>query len=217
MVSNLDLNNTFPTEACSPDADRVGPNASPRLPERVVRFFVLLTLLVREYWLVFRDYRAGTLPSWWHYRKDLPPGSVQQLAASIRGEFGNAIAWMCRRRGIGPDHPDWPEIRCAIIAFGGSVKGFRPNLPALGLQWWENPRILPCATGDIRETPAADAMARLLSRLTVAAASPSARVIPAAQPAYAVAPAPQRQVFARASTGPPPGPPFKQARQLCYA
>jgi hypothetical protein len=200
--------NTAPAEAYSPGANRVGPDASPRLAEHFVRFLVLVGLLVREYWLAFRDYRTGRLPSWWHCRENLPPGSVQQLAASIRGEFGNAIAWMCRRRGIGPDHPDWPEIRCAIIAFGGSVKGFRPGLPACGLQWWENSRIVPCAIGDVPATPAADAMARLLSRSDGALAPPPARVVPSAAPMHAGSPAPQRRVLARASTGPPTGPPF---------
>ena len=209
--------NTAPAEACSPDANRVGPDAPPRLAEQFVRFLVLVALLVREYWLAFRDHRTGRVPSWWYYRSDLPPGSVQQLAASTRGEFGNAIAWMCRRRGIGPGHPNWPEIRCAIIAFGGSVKGSRPGLPACGLQWWENPEILPCAIGDIRETRAADAMARLLSRLTVAHAPLPAPMVSSAESAHAEAPALQRRMFARASTGPPTGPPFEHAHQLCYA
>jgi hypothetical protein len=208
--------NTAPAEAYSPDADRVGPDASPRLAEHFVRFLILVGFLVREYWLAFRAYRTGRLPSWWQYRDDLPPGSAQQLAASIRGEFGNAIAWMCRRRGIGPGHPDWPEIRCAIIAFGGSVKGFRPGLPACGLQWWENPRVLPCAIGDIRETPAADAMARLLSRLAPAYVPPSNRAAAPANSVHAELPAPRQRVLARASTGPPTGPP-PQVPELCHA
>ena len=87
--------------------------------------------------------RRSALPSWWHDRPDLPLGSAQALAASVRGAFGNAIAWMCRRRGIGPGHQDWPELSRAIVAFGGNVKGFRPGLPACGLQWWENPEIIP--------------------------------------------------------------------------
>ncbi|HTW73102.1 MAG TPA: hypothetical protein VME47_24710 [Acetobacteraceae bacterium] len=135
MISNA---LSVPAYAYAPDADRAGSDASARLSNRLIRFLVLVAFLVREYWLAIRDYRAGTLPSWWYCRSDLPPGSVQQLAASIRGEFGNAIAWMCRRRGIGPGHKDWPELSRAIVAFGGSIKGFRPGLPACGLQWWEN-------------------------------------------------------------------------------
>jgi hypothetical protein len=208
---------TTPAYACSPDVNRVGPDASPGLPQRAVRFLVLVAFLLREYCLAFRHYRCGTQPSWWYYREDLPPGSVQQLAASIRGEFGNAIAWMCRRRGIGPGHKDWPEIRCAIIAFGGSVKGFRPDLPACGLQWWENPHILPSAIGDIPATPAADAMSQLLSRLAVAPAPRPPSIVPRSELLRAVAPAPRRQVLARASTGPPTGPPPAPTYQRCYA
>jgi len=218
------LNDTSPAEAFSPDADRVGPDASPRLPEQIVRFLLLLILLVREHVLAFRHFSAtGLLPSWWNYRSDLPPGSVQQYAASLRGEFGNAIAWMCRRRGIGPGDPDWPQIRCAIIAFGGSVKGFRQGLPACGLQWFENPHILPGAVGEIPTTPAADAIARLLSRHVLADAPP---------PALEAAPAAARHALLPASllsdcwtadswrlhiTGPPTGPPSEQNRQPCYA
>ncbi|HTW68792.1 MAG TPA: hypothetical protein VME47_02790 [Acetobacteraceae bacterium] len=216
-MSNLDLNPS-PADACSLDTNRDGTGASAPLPERLVRFLVLLILLIREHVLAFRHYSAtGLLPSWWNYRPDLPPGSVQQYAASLRGEFGNAIAWMCRRRGIGPGHPDWPELRCAIVMFGGSVKGFRPGLPACGLQWFENPHILPGAFGEIPATPAADVMARMLSQHVVADVPPPALIVLPAKPAPAVLPAQQRKIFARAATGPPTGPPFDQNCQLCYA
>ena len=56
-------------------------------------------------------------------------------SASIRGEFGNAIAWMAHRFGINPGHPDWPEVSRAIVAFGGSVKGFRAGAPRCPQQW----------------------------------------------------------------------------------
>jgi len=206
--------NPFPVEASSPDSDRAGSDASTRLPEQFVRFLLLLVFLVREHVLAFRACRAGALPSWWNYRPDLPPGSVQQLAASIRGEFGNAIAWMCRRRGIGPGHPDWPELRVAIVMFGGSVRGFRPGLPACGPQWFENPHILPGTIGDIAATPAADAIAAILSRHAVAEVPPPALIVFAARPAHAVLPAWQRKIFARGATGPPTGPPVGHDRQL---
>ena len=129
---------TAPANSCSPDANRTGPDAPARLPEWVVHLIALVVRFILERAVAARSPRVR-LPSWWHYRPDLPPGSVQQLAASRRGAFGNAIAWMCRRRGIGPGHPNWPELSRAIVAFGGSVKGFRPGLPACGLQWWEHP------------------------------------------------------------------------------
>ncbi len=128
---------TAPADAYAPGADRDGTNASARLPEWLVHLMALVIRFIVEHSLAART-RRFSLPSWWHYRPDLPPGSVQQLAASRRGAFGNAIAWMCRRRGIGPGHPDWPELSRAIVAFGGSVAGFRAGLPACGLQWWEH-------------------------------------------------------------------------------
>ena len=215
-MSTLDPNLSL-LEACFPDANRVRPAASTRLPEQFVRFLLLLVFLVREHVLAFRACRAGRLPSWWACRPDLPPGSVQQLAASIRGAFGNAIAWDCRRRGIGPGHPDWEELRCAIVMFGGSVRGFRSGLPACGLQWWDNPHVLPGTTGDIVATPAADAVAAMLSRQAVTEVPPPALTVVPPRPAHADSPARQRKVFARAATGPPTGPPFGHDRQICYA
>ena len=129
---------------------------------------------------------------------------MQALAASVRGEFGNAIAWMCRRRGIGPGHPDWPELSRAIVAFGGSTKGFRPGLPACGLQWWENPDVMPGMIGETAATPAATALASLLSRQGRDAPPPAPHVVPAAA-RPAPLPAIRRRVFARTATGPPAG------------
>ncbi len=144
-------------------------------------------------------------------RLDLPPGSAQDEAATIRGPFGRSIAWMCRRRGIGPGHPDWPELSRAIVAFGGSVKGARAGLPALGLLWWENPNVTPGCIGETRATPAATAIEALLARLAAADAPPVPHVAPN-EAAHARLPtswlcASAWHVFARAGPGPPTGPP----------
>ena len=133
---------TIPGHAASPDADRVGQDAFARLPEWVVHLIALVVRLILERTLAANTGRSG-LPSWWHDRPDLPLASMQALAASIRGAFGNPIAWMCRRRGIGPGHPDWPELSRAIAAFGGSATGFRAGAPARGPRWWENPNVVP--------------------------------------------------------------------------
>ena len=150
-------------------------------------------------------------------RPDLPFGSTQALAASVRGAFGNAIAWMCLRRGIGPGHQDWPELSRAIVAFGGSVQGFRPGLPACGLQWWENPEIIPGMTGMPTATPAATAMASLLSRQAVTDTPPERHVVPPAAAEPAVSPAPCRPRFARVAAGPPTGPPRGRDFRFCDA
>jgi hypothetical protein len=125
---------TTPADAYAPDADRAGTDASARLPQWVVHLIALVVRLVLERMFAAHA-RRSPLSSWWHDRPDLPLASTQAEAASIRGPFGRSIAWMCRRRGIGPGHPDWPELSRAIVAFGGSVKGARPGLPALGLLW----------------------------------------------------------------------------------
>ena len=204
---------TAPAKACSPDADRVGRDASQRQPEWLVHILAVVIYFLRKH----LPHYGRRLPAWWHERPDLPLGSVQALAASIRGDFGNAIAWSCRRRGIGPGHPDWPELSRAIVAFGGSLKGFRAGLPACGLQWWENPHLGIGMIGDGAPTPAADATALLLSRQAVADAPPPALTVVPAEPEPAVFPVPRRQILARAATGPPTGPPSVWGYQLCHA
>ncbi len=210
---------TVPAEAYSPNADRAGPDASADLPDWLAHLLALLLLLARKWALATGRRGSRALPSWFYERPDLPPGSAQALAASVRGAFGNAVAWMCLRRGIGPGHPDWPELSRAIVAFGGSVQGFRPGLPACGLQWWENPDIVPGMIGMPAATPAAAAVASLLSRQAVAdTPSPTPQVMPAAaEPAVSPGPVPCRPVFARAATGPPTGPPAGHEFHYCYA
>ncbi len=147
-----------PADTYSPDANRVGPGAPARLPEWIAHLIALVIRCTLGRMFAARPCHSA-LPSWWHDRPDLPLGSVQALAASRRGAFGNAMAWMCRRLGIGPGHPDWGYLSRSIVAFGGSVAGFRAGLPACGLQWWENHDIVPGMIGMPTPTPAADAMA----------------------------------------------------------
>ena len=206
---------TAPADTYSPDPFRAGPGVPPHLPDHLVHLLARLIALLLRCWLTASGHRARHLPSWWHFRPDLPPGSAQQEAAAIRGNFGTAIAWMCRRRGIGPGHPDWPYLARTIAAFGGSLAGFRPGLPARGLQWWENPRVIPGVIGDIPATPAADALAALLTQHARAEAPPPALSPPpgaaTAAAAHVVSLTSWRQVRARAGTGPPTGPPAASA------
>ena len=161
-----------PAEADTPDPGRAGPDAPTRLPERLALLIsLLIRFIIAQLMATQPRTRRLVLPSWWYYRPDLPAGSMQQLAASRRGAFGNAIAWMCLRRGIGPGHKDWPELSRAIVAFGGSLARFRPGMPALGLQWWENPEIVPGMSGETVATPAADALALRLARQEAADAA----------------------------------------------
>jgi len=197
---------TAPAEAYVPDADRAGPDVSAHLPEWVVHCLAQLILLLLETLLAIRPRRSSAQPSWWQDRPDLPAGSAQAEAASIRGQFGIAIAWMCRRYGIGPGHPDWPELSRAIVAFGGSVRGFRAGLPACGLQWWENPRIVPGMVLFV-SAPAAASAALPQAVADTPPPGPSAKQ---AEAAHARLPASWWSasgwhVFARAGPGPPRG------------
>ncbi len=196
---------TIPAEADAPDANRAGSDA--HLPGWVVQLLARLILCLIESWLGAGLRRASRLPSWLQERPDLPAGSTQAEAVSVRGQFGNAIAWMCRRRGIGPGHPDWPELSRAIVAFGGSVAGFRAGLPACGLQWWENPNVVPGMITTF-SAPAAS----LPQQQAVADIPPRAPSAVQAEAAPARLPAPWLsvsgwRVFARAGPGPATGPP----------
>ena len=184
-------------EAHSPDADRASPDAPTESPDWLVHLLALFILFARQGPCHLASLPSG-VPAWCHDRPDLPPGSAQALAASVRVTFGRAIEWMCRRRGIGPGHPDWPELARAIVAFGGSVHGFRPGLPACGLQWWENPAIIPGMIGMAAATPAANAMALLLSRQAMRTRRRRRLTVAPAAAEPAVAPAPMRPVLVRA-------------------
>ncbi len=206
---------TAPVEAYAPDADRAGPEAPAQMPEWLVRLIARLILFLLEHWLAARPRRSHRPPSWWHDRPDLPAGSTQAEAASIRGPFGRSIAWMCRRHGIGPGHPEWPELSRAIVAFGGSVAGARAGTPPSGLLWWENPNIVPGLVAGFG-APAA-APAALLEQQAVANAAPPAPGVMQAESMHARLPASwlpaswlsasEWHVFARAGPRPSTGPP----------
>ena len=202
---------TVPAEAYAPDADRAGPDASSQLPEWLVHFLAALILFLLEHAQAARLRRSYRLTSLWPDRRpDLPAGSTQSEAASIRGPFGNSIAWMCRRRGIGPGHKDWPELSRAIVAFGGSLRAFHAGAPAVGLQWWENPNVVPGFVPGFG-VPAA-ATAALPQFQAVAHPAPPPPNAVQAEATHARLPeswlsAAWRQVFARAGPGPPTGPP----------
>jgi hypothetical protein len=205
---------TSPAEAYPPDADRAGPKVAAQVPDWLIHCLALLILFLLKHWLAVRSPRSPQLPSWWHDRPDIPPGSAQAFAAAIRGPFGNAIACMCFRRGIGPGHAEWPEMSRAIVAFGGSLEVFSAGVPPCALQWRENPTIFPGMHGVTAATPAATAIALLLARQAVADSPPlppppkavAAEAGRALLPA-AWLPASQRQGFIRPGTGPPTGPP----------
>ena len=206
---------TTPADARAPDADRAGTDASARLPQWVVHLIALVVRCMLQRMFAGRS-RRSPLPSWLHERPDLPLASTQAEAASLRGPFGRSIAWMCRRYGIGPGHPDWAYLSRTIVAFGGSVQRARPGLPALGPLWWENPNVTPGCVGEVRATPAAEAMALLLSRQAAAAAAlPKPGTIVRCKAEPALPPAFLRRVFARTATGPPTGPPAILADQFC--
>jgi hypothetical protein len=200
----------IPAEAYLSDANRPDPEVSAHSPEGLVRWLALLIFLLLEPWNAVRLFRSRRPQYWWPDRRpDLPAGSTQAEAASVRGPFGNAIAWMCRRHGIGPGHPEWPELSRAIVAFGGSVKGARAGTPPSGLLWWENPNVVPgLITGF--GTPAA-ATASPLHPQAVANAPPAPSVMQAeaahARVPASWSPASWRQVFARAGPAPSTGPP----------
>jgi hypothetical protein len=199
-----------PAEAYAPDADRTGPDGSAHSPEWLVHCLAMLILFLLEHLHAARLRRSRRLaPLWQDRRPDLPAGSTQAEAASVRGPFGRSIAWMCRRRGIGPGHSDWPELSRAIVAFGGSVKGFRAGAPACGLQWWENPNVVP---GMVPGFGVPAATVALPQRQAVANALPPVPNAMQAEVAHARLPASWRpasgrQVFARAGPSPSTGPP----------
>ena len=123
------------------------PDLSAYLPEWVVHLLARLILLLRRHNLAAGHCRAPGTPSWLHAQRDLPPGAGRALAASVRSAPGHAIEWTCRRLGIDPDGPDWPQPASPVAAFGGGVHGCRAGLVACGLPWWESSETVPGVIG----------------------------------------------------------------------
>ena len=206
---------TVPAEAYAPDADRDAPG---QLPEWLVRCLAMLILFLLEHAQAVRLRRSCRMHAWWRDRPDLPAGSAQSEAASVRGQFGRSIAWMCRRHGVGPGHPDWPELSRAIVAFGGSLNGFRAGAAPTGLYWWENPGAVPGMVHGFG-APAAATCSLLQHQAVANAAPPTPHPMQAeaAHARFSASAHPRlpatwlsvsaRHVFARAGPCPPTGPP----------
>jgi hypothetical protein len=178
-------------DAFSPVADRAATAASSRLPAWLVRLTALVIRFILECRLAAHARRHG-LPAQRIRRPDRPSGSVQPCAASIGGEFSDAIARACLRHGIASRHPGRPALSCAIAAFGGWLRGLRLRLPADGLRWHEDPDIVPGMIGQDRTRPAADTTSLLLLRSRGASsgarfASRACRVRPSLAPSSASA------------------------------
>jgi len=202
-----------PVQAYAPYADRASPEGTARSAEWLVHWLALLIFFLREPLKAFRLLRSGRAgPAWWHDRPDLPAGSAQAYFASVRGAFGNSIRWMCIRHGIGPGHKDWPEVSRAIVAFGGSLEGFRAGAPPCGLEWWENPGVIPgviLVPGFGAFAPATTSLVE--QRAAADAPAPAPKVVQAVA-AHARLPASwlaasRQHVFARAGPRPATGPP----------
>ena len=193
----------------SPDADRVGLDASGPLPEWLVHALVTLIVFIRQHVLIRRPRHNWSLPGWYVGRPGPLPASTPELAAMIRGAWGHEIAHVCRYDGIGPGHPDWPELSRAILAFGGSLRGVdgrkhpRPWWHALGFA----PSLARADTAAAALPPEAE---------PVSAPSAPAATAEAAGSGHAVLPAPRRPVFARAATGPPPRLARVPGRPYCF-
>ena len=223
---------TTPAFAYAPDPNRVAARAPAEPPEWLIRWIVLLIYFLREPRNAVRLMCSGGLrASWWHDRPDLPAASAQAEAASVRGEFGNSIRWMCIRHGIGPGHPDWPELSRAIVAFGSTLDGFWEGAPPRGIHWWENPGVIP-GMRTTADTPAltsqavlqiramakalppvpSAAQAELMRARLPASLSPASRPHASRLPASGLPaswlPASGWHAFARAGPGPSTGPPI---------
>ena len=202
-----------PSQVYAPYADRASPKGTPRSADSLLHWLAFLIFFLHrplKAFCLLRSGRAG--PAWWHDRPDLPAGSAQAYFASVRGNFGTSIRWMCIRHGIGPGHKDWPEVSRAIVAYGGSLDGFWAGAPPKGLKWWEIPGVIPGAILVPGFSAFAPAATRLVEqRVAADTAAPAANVVQAVAtharlPASWLA-ASRQHVFARAGPGLSTGPP----------
>jgi hypothetical protein len=88
----MSARHAVPAEAYAPARKRARRHAPEPMPASLAEF---LTLLIRFLRACITGYvRRSGLHAWLHERPDLPLASAQALAASVRGHFGNSIAWM---------------------------------------------------------------------------------------------------------------------------
>src|SRR5580658_8059247 len=212
----------LPSQAYAPDGNRASQKGIPRSAESLLHWIAFLMFFLHRPLKAFRlvcSGRAG--PARRHARPDLPAGSAQAYFASVRGAFGTSIRWMCIRHGIGPGHKDWPEVSLAIVAYGGSLDGLRAGALPKGLEWWENPGLIPgvvLVPGFSAFAPAAVLTVEQRVVADAAAAAPTVVQAEAARSVQAEAAqvrlpaswlaASRQHVFARAGPGLSTGPPF---------
>src|ERR1700679_2238386 len=169
----------LPSQVYAPYADRASRKGTPRSAESLLHWLAFLIFFLHrplKAFCLLRSGRAG--PAWWHHRPDLPACSAQVYFASVRGKFGTSIRWMCIRHGIGPGHKDWPEVSRAIVAYGGSLRGFWAGAPPKGLEWWENPGVIPGVVLVPGFSAFAPAATRLVEeRVAAGAAAPAASAV----------------------------------------
>jgi len=193
---------TLPTDAASPGTNRVRRSASARRIEALRDIVAMLILVLRVCILGRRPGRL--LPSWWIDLPDEPISCAHALAMSLRGSFGAVIVRMCCQRGIGPGHPDWPELSRAIVAFGGSLempRRYAEQGCVSRPEWWENHWVSPAVI--LAPPPAPSLLARLAAAQPPSVPEAAFNVAaPALMPAFRFA-ARARHVFARAGPGPP--------------
>ena len=105
---------------------QIGPVRTGELPQWLVHFLAMLIHFLLKNMLAMGLRRSRRRQAWWQDRPDLPAGSAQAEAASVRGQFGNA------------DRLDVPPPRHRAGASG--LAGVVPRHRGV----WRQPGGVPC-------------------------------------------------------------------------
>jgi hypothetical protein len=197
--------NTAPAEACAPDPDRDDPDSADLMPEWLAYLIALVIVFLLEQFLAAPQRHVRRSASRRVGRNALPRDSAQPPAASIRNKSDNATARTRRSRGTAPEFLDLSRARIALLE-----KLRQSDVDPAVLSQLEALGIVP---GPIDPYTAATPVR---SPLCVANIRRAPRKLAPAGNQHRVSPTPLRQI-ARASTGPPTGPPVIADCQSCYA
>ncbi|HEY1930769.1 MAG TPA: hypothetical protein VGG99_02045 [Acetobacteraceae bacterium] len=206
MAADMGDLNTPPAEAYAPDPDRADQDSPDLMPEWLAYLIALVILFIIE---TFQNLpqRPKRRPAPHPVGQPaLPRNPTEKPATTIRSQPDNAIARTRGARAVAPNCLELSRARASLLEklrHSDVDPAMLSQLEALG--------IVPGLTDP--DTAAAP----LPSPLCAAKIRRDPRGLAPARPRHAVSLAPWRQMLARASTGPPTGPPAVSRHQSCYA
>jgi hypothetical protein len=200
--------NTVPNEAYAPDPDRADPDSPDLMPEWLAYLIALVIVFLLEQWGAMRQRHVRRAASRSVGRPAPPRDSAKAPTAAIRSRSDHATARTRRGRDAAPECPDLSHTRAALLE-----KLRQSDVDPAILSQLEALGIVP---GLLDSDTAATTAAPMPAPICIAKIRRDPRKLAPGGTRHALSPTPWRQI-ARASTGPPTGPPVISGYPSFYA